>query len=59
MMGIEVRELKGKDPECQRFYQIGSDLSSQKWGVESGPAHALDPSSAGVSYVLLLLLVDT
>lgn len=59
MIGIEVRELKGKDPECQQFYQIGSDLSSQKWGVESAHARALDPSSAGVFYVLLLLLVDT
>lgn len=37
MIGIQVRELKGKDSECQRFYQIGSDLSSQKWGVESAP----------------------
>lgn len=59
MIGIEVRELKGKDPECQQFYQIGSDLSSQKWGVESVHARVLDPSSAGVFYVLLLLLVDT
>lgn len=58
MTGIQVRELKGKDPEHQRCYQISFDLSSQKWGVESATARALAPSSAGVFYVLLLLLVD-
>lgn len=41
MIGIQVRELKGEDSECQRFYQIGSNVSSQKWGVESAPVMLL------------------
>lgn len=59
MIGIQVRELKGEDSECQRFYQIGSDVSSQKWGVESVPVMLLILLQKVYFCVLLLLPADT